>query len=68
MADRLLNREEILDITGLGRTTQWRLENEGGFPARRKIGPGRVAWLASEVEAWMRALPHVPAVGRGAER
>ena len=29
------------------------------FPAQRRIGPGRVAWLASEVLAWVESRPRL---------
>ncbi len=38
----------------------WRLERDGKFPRRIKIGPNRVAWLLSEVSAWIE--------GKAAER
>ncbi|MFZ1105907.1 MAG: AlpA family phage regulatory protein [Hyphomicrobiaceae bacterium] len=30
-----------------------RLEKKGKFPRRIQVGPNRVAWLLSEVEAWI---------------
>jgi len=33
-----------------------RLEKAGRFPKRVKLGPGRVAWVLSEIEAWIEAL------------
>jgi prophage regulatory protein len=30
-----------------------RLEKRGQFPRRVRVGANRVAWLASEVEAWI---------------
>lgn len=33
----------------------WRLEKEGKFPKRLKLGPNRVGWLLSEVDDWIRA-------------
>lgn len=32
-----------------------RLEKTGKFPRRIKVGPNRVAWLLTEVEAWVAA-------------
>lgn len=31
-----------------------RLEKAGLFPARVQISPNRVAWIASEVDAWIQ--------------
>lgn len=32
-----------------------RMENEGRFPLRVRLGPHRVGWLLSEVEEWLQA-------------
>ena len=52
--DRFLREPEVAQITGLSRTTRWRLEREGRFPRRRRASPNRVAWLLSEVQSWIR--------------
>ena len=31
----------------------YRLEDQGEFPKRRRIGPNRVAWIRTEVEQWL---------------
>ena len=51
--DRFLREAEVHSITGLSRTTRWRLERVGKFPRRRQISANAVAWLASEIRAWM---------------
>jgi prophage regulatory protein len=33
-----------------------RLEAQGRFPRRIKIGGGRTAWFAHEIDAWLRSL------------
>lgn len=53
MNERLLRRAEVLEKTGLSNSTLWRLEKSGGFPARRHISAGAVAWLETEIKAWM---------------
>lgn len=52
---QIIYRNPDLDqITGLSRTTRWRLEREGKFPARRSLtGSRAVGWLAEEVDAWI---------------
>jgi prophage regulatory protein len=47
----------IVRKTGLSRATVYRYMACGAFPQRRKVGPGRVAWLASEVIAWGLSRP-----------
>ena len=52
-----LNAKELHGVTGLSRTTVWRLETAGDFPRRRQVTAQRVAWLAEEVLAWCRSRP-----------
>lgn len=51
--DRFMREPEVAQVTGLSRTTRWRLERAGKFPRRRRISANAVAWLQSEVEAWI---------------
>ena len=53
MTDRFLREREVRTVTGLSRTTRWRLERVGQFPRKRRISPGAVGWLESEVVTWM---------------
>jgi prophage regulatory protein len=46
-------RKTLLQKIPLSDVTIWRLEKSGGFPKRRQLSPGRVGWLASEVETWI---------------
>ena len=52
---RFIREPECKSITGLSRTTRWRLEKAGKFPARRKISQNTVGWLSTEIEEWMRS-------------
>jgi len=52
-ADRFLREAEVKSVTGLSRTTRWRLEQAGSFPKRRKISTNAVAWLESEIHDWI---------------
>lgn len=53
--ERFLRRPEVERLTGLSRSHIYRLMAEGRFPAAIQITPRVVAWLATEVEAWMAA-------------
>ena len=53
----LWNIKKVSLKTGLSRASIYRYSTSKLFPARRRIGPGRVAWLASEVLAWMETRP-----------
>lgn len=57
MVNRFLREREVRKITGLSRSSRWRLEQLGLFPRRRAISPGAVAWLESEIESWIAERP-----------
>lgn len=62
---RIMRQDEVERITGLSRTTIWRMERRGDFPERRQLAPNAVGWLAEEVEEWIRERPTVKAQARG---
>ncbi len=43
--------------TGLSRASIYKYVDLGLFPRQRQIGPGRVAWRASDVRAWIETRP-----------
>lgn len=53
----VLNDKELRECIGMSRVNIWRLEKEGKFPKRRYLSKGRVCWLVSEVETWIKELP-----------
>ena len=53
MPDRFIREPERRRITGLSRSTWWRLERKGQAPKRRQISPNGVAWLESELTSWI---------------
>ncbi len=53
-SNRFLRLNAVLDKTGLSRSTLYRKIDEGTFPKQITIGARCVAWLESDVEAWMR--------------
>lgn len=57
--DRFIREPLVHEITGLSRTTRWRLEREGKFPARRKLSDNAVGWVESEIRDWIasRQIP-----------
>lgn len=51
--DRIIRANEVQRITGLSRTTLWRMENKEEFPRRVSLGANCVGWRLSEVESWL---------------
>jgi predicted DNA-binding transcriptional regulator AlpA len=53
---RYLSLREVINSTGLSRSTIQRMEAAGTFPRRQRISPGRIAYLEAEVAAWSRRV------------
>lgn len=55
----LIRLPRVMALTGLSRTSIHRLEANGRFPRRRRIGQRAVAWDADEIEHWIGARERV---------
>ena len=53
MHDSFVRWHRVKALTGLSRTTVWRLEKAGQFPKRRSLGAKSVGWLQSELTKWI---------------
>jgi prophage regulatory protein len=51
-ADRLLRIDEVIAITGMGKTSIYRLMRAGQFPQQFKPGGYASRWSEAEVTAW----------------
>ena len=51
---KLLDTREICALVGKSRCTIWRWKRKAAFPRRVRIGPNSVAWIADEVDSWIR--------------
>jgi prophage regulatory protein len=52
------NLRTVIARTGLSRSTLYAYMARDLFPKQRHLGPRRVAWLASEVLAWIATRPN----------
>lgn len=57
MADKHLRRPAVEEITGLSRTTIYKLMNAGQFPRPVKITGKAVAWPESAITEWLASRP-----------
>lgn len=58
---RIIRRPEVENKVGASRATIYRWEAAGRFPRRRKLGKNSVGWIESEIEAWIKSRPELPA-------
>jgi len=52
---RLIRLKDVKHVTGLGRSTIYKYIEEGVFPKSVSLGGRAVAWVESEVMAWVMA-------------
>ncbi len=53
---RILRKKELLAMIGLSDATIWRMERDGKFPKRVRLGSNSCGWFESEVLNWMAEL------------
>lgn len=52
-----LRMPSVIQITGLGRSTIYRLIADQKFPRPVRLGPRAVAWRRIEIDEWSDARP-----------
>lgn len=50
---RVLKLRQVLDVTGLSRSTLYLYIKNQQFPVQVKLGPKRVGWIEDEVINWI---------------
>ncbi len=56
---RYLTPRECSELCGYKRTSLYRLEQNGEFPRRYRLGINKVGWLESEVRDWLISRPRI---------
>lgn len=54
---RMLRLPRVIELTGLGRDSIYRLGNAGKFPRPRKLTEHASAWREDEILAWIESRP-----------
>ena len=57
MIDRLLRRRQVEEMTGLSRSSIYRLMRTQEFPVAVKVGPAAVRWKESDITNWLESRP-----------
>ncbi|API85847.1 helix-turn-helix transcriptional regulator [Francisella uliginis] len=50
---KIIRVKQVSELTGLSRTSIYRLSSFGQFPKSIKLSAYTTGWLVSEVEAWL---------------
>ena len=51
--ERVVREKERAEITGVGRTPWYMMEQQGAAPKRVKLGPRMVGWRESDLQRWI---------------
>ena len=57
MSERLVDMNQVMEMTTLSRRTLLNLESRSEFPVRVQVTQGRKAWYLSEVIEWINNIP-----------
>ncbi|MBG0652892.1 AlpA family phage regulatory protein [Enterobacter asburiae] len=57
VSERLVDMNQVIELTTLSRRTLLNLEARGEFPVRVQLTEGRKAWYLSEVIEWINNIP-----------
>jgi prophage regulatory protein len=60
---RLLRLPQVIELTGLGRDSVYRLMRQGKFPRQRRLSERASAWRSDEVAAWIESRPPASVIG-----
>ncbi|EZO41503.1 hypothetical protein AJ60_04072 [Pseudomonas aeruginosa 3573] len=63
---RIIRLKEVIDSTGLARSTIYKYVAEGTFPKKVSLGDRCVGWVESEVHDWILARIEVRDLTEGA--
>ena len=55
----VVRSKDLRQLTGLSRSSVWRLERDGDFPARIRLTRTGVGWRRIDIEAWLATRPQV---------
>jgi len=53
MTDKFLRCQDVQEVTGLSRSTIYRMMNRDDFPKATKVGVRAIGWRQSAVSDWI---------------
>jgi prophage regulatory protein len=55
---KIIRVPQVSALTGLSRSSIYRLESEGSFPRRKQLGKRMTGWIDEDVIHWLENLPN----------
>jgi prophage regulatory protein len=59
----ILKQPEVSRVTGLSRSSLYRLEALGQFPSRVNLSESATGWRSDDIQKWIRSRVRAPKVG-----
>lgn len=56
---KILRKKDVVKRVGLSSVSVWRLEKNGDFPQRVKLGERCVGWHEEDIDDWLASRPYV---------
>jgi len=56
---KIIRTSQLVEMTGLSRTTLWRLEQSGDLPSRIQLSAKAVGYSLEEIEVWLKSRPSI---------
>lgn len=53
MSQKILRLPQVLEVTGLKRSTLYLLRSDGQFPQPVKLGKRAVGWRSGDIQNWI---------------
>jgi len=60
---RIMRLKEVIEKTGLARSTIYNLISQGKFPKQIELGARSVGWVDTEIEEWLLAKIELRDIG-----
>ena len=57
MEMKIIRVRGVLAMTGIGRTTLWKLCKSGDFPAPLQLSEKCIGWRVAEIQQWIESRP-----------
>ena len=56
ITNRLLRLRDVLELTGLSRSSLYQRMNDGRFPPAVRVGDRAIRWRGADIQAWQDQL------------
>lgn len=55
MQSKILRLRQVIQVTGLSRSSIYSFQAQGNFPKSVKLGSRSIGWFQSDIDAWIES-------------